>query len=102
MIGGPLQQHMAGFGAFCQGILYAADPDTDFSRFENDGLHGVLNTGDDDGVVDAVFLLLFPRACHPATAEVGGGAPRGIKPMDRKWAGMERSLGAPNVQGQDT
>jgi immune inhibitor A len=36
-----------------------ADPDIDFSRYDNDGPDGIANSGDDDGYVDAV-MLTFP------------------------------------------
>lgn len=37
--------------------LAAADPFVDFSQFDNDGPDGVPNSGDDDGVVDALFVV---------------------------------------------
>jgi len=46
------------FGYFSLGILRQADVDIDFARFDNDGPDGIPNSGDDDGVVDAVFLVL--------------------------------------------
>lgn len=46
------------FGQFAQEILLQADRDIDFTQFDNDGPDGVPNSGDDDGVVDAVFLVL--------------------------------------------
>jgi len=35
----------------------AADPDVDFALFDNDGPDGVPNSGDDDGYVDALFVV---------------------------------------------
>lgn len=35
----------------------AADPDIDFSQFDNDGPDGIPDSGDDDGVVDAVYVV---------------------------------------------
>jgi len=51
------------YGRFVLEILQQADPDVDFSRFDNDGPDGLANSGDDDGFVDAVFinLRLAPR-----------------------------------------
>ena len=46
------------FGQFSQEILSQADQDIDFSQFDNDGPDGIPNSGDDDGVVDAVFIVL--------------------------------------------
>lgn len=37
--------------------VQAADSDIDFSQFDNDGPDGIANSGDDDGVVDAVFII---------------------------------------------
>ncbi len=34
-----------------------ADPDVDFSQFDNDGPDGVPNSGDDDGLIDALFVV---------------------------------------------
>jgi immune inhibitor A len=35
----------------------AADPYVDFSQFDNDGPDGIPNSGDDDGIVDALFVV---------------------------------------------
>jgi len=45
-------------GQFCLEILQKADVDIDFSRYDNDGPDGLPNSGDDDGVVDVVVLML--------------------------------------------
>ncbi len=34
-----------------------ADPDIDFSQFDNDGPDGIPDSGDDDGFVDQVFIV---------------------------------------------
>ena len=47
-----------GYGAFTLEVLEQADRDIDFSRYDSDGPDGVPDSGDDDGVVDAVFLVL--------------------------------------------
>ena len=46
------------FGAFCQEILEQADADIDFSQYDSDGPDGIANSGDDDGVVDALFIVV--------------------------------------------
>jgi len=46
------------FGAFNRDILSQADGDIDFALFDSDGPDGIANSGDDDGVVDAVFIIL--------------------------------------------
>ena len=46
------------FGDFATEILRKADQDVDFAVYDNDGPDGVPNSGDDDGTVDAVFLVV--------------------------------------------
>ena len=45
------------YGQFAWEILKQADQDIDFSAFDSDGPDGVPNSGDDDGVVDIVFIV---------------------------------------------
>ncbi|MBU1702012.1 MAG: M6 family metalloprotease domain-containing protein, partial [Candidatus Eisenbacteria bacterium] len=54
----------AGFGSYphnaqklAEDAVVAADPDVDFSQFDNDGPDGIPNSGDDDGIVDALFIV---------------------------------------------
>jgi immune inhibitor A len=54
----------AGFGSYphnaqklAEDAVAAADPDVDFSQFDNDGPDGIPNSGDDDGIVDALFVV---------------------------------------------
>ncbi len=53
-----------GFGTYprnaqrlAEDAVQAADPYVDFSQFDNDGPDGVPNSGDDDGFVDALFIV---------------------------------------------
>jgi len=46
------------YGQFAVEILSQADLDIDFADFDNDGPDGIPNSGDDDGFVDAVFIVL--------------------------------------------
>jgi M6 family metalloprotease-like protein len=46
------------YGRFALEILEKVDQDIDFSQFDNDGADGIPNTGDDDGIVDALFLVI--------------------------------------------
>lgn len=53
-----------GMGAYPQNAkklvedaLVAADPYVDFSQFDNDGPDGIPHSGDDDGYVDALFVV---------------------------------------------
>ena len=52
-----------------------ADPDIDFSQYDNDGPDGVPSSGDDDGFVDALFIV----HAGPGGEEVGGTAIRSHK-----------------------
>ena len=45
------------FGQFSREILQQADRDINFARFDNDGPDGAPNSGDDDGIVDVVFIV---------------------------------------------
>ncbi|NKB67507.1 MAG: T9SS type A sorting domain-containing protein [Candidatus Latescibacteria bacterium] len=47
------------FGRFALDILRQADRDIDFSLYDSDGPDGKPNSGDDDGLVDAVFINLL-------------------------------------------
>ncbi len=44
-------------GELALAAVQAADADIDFSQFDNDGPDGKPNSGDDDGIVDAVFVI---------------------------------------------
>jgi M6 family metalloprotease-like protein len=61
--------HVGQFGRFSLEVLQQADADVDFRQFDNDGPDGVPDSGDDDGAVDAVFLVI---ASAPRDFLVGG------------------------------
>jgi M6 family metalloprotease-like protein len=44
-------------GTFIKEILDLRDPTVDFGLYDNDGADGVPNSGDDDGIVDAVVFV---------------------------------------------
>jgi len=46
----------ADLGRYFAEALDLIDPDVDFTRYDNDGPDGVPNSGDDDGVVDALVF----------------------------------------------
>jgi immune inhibitor A len=53
-----------GFGAYpknakklVENAVLAADPYVDFSQYDNDGPDGIPHSGDDDGYVDALFVV---------------------------------------------
>ena len=50
-------EELGGYRRFATEILIQADRDIDFAAFDNDGPDGVPDSGDDDGVVDAVFIV---------------------------------------------
>ncbi len=54
---------LGGYGGFVEEILKKVDADTDLSLFDNDGPDGLPNSGDDDGWVDYIFVVLqsIPR-----------------------------------------
>jgi len=45
-------------GRFAVDILTSADAEVDFGRFDDDGVDGTPNSGDDDGYVDCVFVVV--------------------------------------------
>ena len=47
----------AHLGEFFVELLTAADPETDFGQYDNDGPDGIPNSGDDDGIVDSMFFI---------------------------------------------
>ena len=57
------------YGQFALEILEQADTDIDFSHFDNDGPDGIPNSGDDDGLVDALFIIV---ASTPRNFLLGG------------------------------
>ena len=44
-------------GDFIADLVQSADPAVDFGQFDNDGPDNVPNSGDDDGIVDALFVV---------------------------------------------
>jgi M6 family metalloprotease-like protein len=54
-------------GAFLVQALTLADPSTDFGQYDNDGPDNQPNSGDDDGIVDAIAFYF-----HEVSASCGG------------------------------
>jgi len=72
-------------------ILRQIDADVDLARFDDDGPDGVPNSGDDDGVVDYLVLVL-PEAPEgfisgSANALIGLGLERPYATADLGWDG---------------
>ena len=44
-------------GELAEEAVKAADPYVDFGKFDNDGPDGIPNSGDDDGAIDAVYVV---------------------------------------------
>ena len=66
------------FGRFSLEILEQADAHIDFSDFDNDGPDGLPNSGDDDGFVDAVFIVLSSVPRNFFLGGSTGGGPSGF------------------------
>ena len=45
------------YAGFLYSVLDDADPTVDFGLYDNDGPDGIPNSGDDDGVVDALIMI---------------------------------------------
>lgn len=67
-----------GFGRFVQEIIDTADRDIDFGRFDNDGPDGQPNSGDDDGFVDALFVVLPDTPTGFLVSDANGLAALGL------------------------
>lgn len=46
-----------GFGDYVESVIRRSDPAVDWRQYDNDGPDGVADSGDDDGVVDYLFIL---------------------------------------------
>ena len=46
------------YGRYVSEVLGRADDDIDFSDYDNDGPDGIPDSGDDDGVVDYLFVIV--------------------------------------------
>ena len=56
------------YGQLSLELLRQVDADVDFARFDNDGADGIPDSGDDDGFVDALFIIV---ASAPSNFVVG-------------------------------
>ena len=52
------ESQVGGFAEFARQILPQVDADVDLGLFDNDGPDGKPNSGDDDGIVDYLFIIL--------------------------------------------
>ncbi|MFH1571786.1 MAG: M6 family metalloprotease domain-containing protein [Gemmatimonadota bacterium] len=60
------------YGRFVQEVLAAADAETDFGRFDSDGPDGVPNSGDDDGYVDFLFVVMQSTPARFVVSDADG------------------------------
>lgn len=67
------------FGTFNLEVLRKADQDIDFGRFDNDGRDGVPNSGDDDGYVDFLFVLVESTPAGFLPRNASGAAKLGLE-----------------------
>ncbi|MBT5059020.1 MAG: hypothetical protein HOM68_20925 [Gemmatimonadetes bacterium] len=66
------------FGRFVEEIVDAADADIDFGAYDNDGPDGEPNSGDDDGFVDALFVVVPETPSRFLVSEANGVAVLGL------------------------
>ena len=69
---------LGGFGQFIQEILDKADRDVDFSEFDNNGPDGVPDSGDDDGEVDYLIVMIRDRPRNFIYGQADGFASLGF------------------------
>jgi M6 family metalloprotease-like protein len=85
---------LGGYGGFVEEILKAVDADTNLGLFDSDGPDGLPNSGDDDGWVDYVFVVLSSIPRGFLKGEATGIAGLG---MDRFYCSSERSPGGKEI-----
>ena len=86
------------YGEFVKDLIAAMDGDVDFGDYDNDGPDGLPNSGDDDGVVDYLFIAMrsVPRGfiAGGATGIAGLGIFQDFKTTDRQPDGKLIRIGA--------
>ena len=82
-------------GSYLVQALTLADPSVDFGQYDNDGLDGVPNSGDDDGFVDAVAFQFIEVA-----ASCGGNGIWPHRSRIRSQAGSAYASGDLRPTGQ--
>ena len=53
----PMEQAEQNTRGYVAEVVQLADPDYDFSQYDNDGPDNVPNSGDDDGFVDGIIVV---------------------------------------------
>ena len=67
------------YGQFVGEILRQVDADIDLGQFDNDGADGVANSGDDDGLVDYLFVNFLSAPSGFIIGRASGIAGLGLK-----------------------
>jgi M6 family metalloprotease-like protein len=83
-----------GTGTYMTQALAEVDIVTDFGQFDNDGLDGIPNSGDDDGYVDALAFQYLEEA-----ASCGGPAPWPHRSRISNWTGRSFETDDPRPDG---
>ncbi len=89
------------FARFSREILNQADRDINFARFDNEGPDGVPNSGDDDGLVDGVFIVVSSTPQNFLLGRATGIASLGSEPYrtdDRGADGRPIEIRAGTIQ----
>lgn len=89
------------FARFSREILNQADRDINFARFDNEGPDGVPNSGDDDGLVDGVFIVVSSTPQNFLLGRATGIASLGEEPYrtdDRGADGRPIEIRAGTIQ----
>jgi enediyne biosynthesis protein E4 len=80
-------KQQGGYGDYVAEVLARVDRDIDFGEFDNDGPDGLPNSGDDDGVVDYLFMVPLSTPAGfiigRATGVAGLGLTRDFETQDR-------------------
>ncbi len=87
------------FARFSLEILRQADADIDFARFDNDGPDGLPNSGDDDGYVDALFIVL---QAAPARFLIGNATGVGHLGLDEQFHTDDLAISGQNMRIRST
>ena len=59
----PVEGERGRYAEYVTELIAASDSEIDYSQYDNDGPDGVANSGDDDGIVD--FLFVIARSTPP-------------------------------------
>jgi len=85
------------FDEFVRELLETADADVDFARYDNDGPDGVPNSGDDDGVVDYLFVMVHST---PRGFIIGGATGIATLGLNTPFVSADRGTGGRPIQVQ--